>query len=65
MSIEPSLREGLVEVALDPQTSGGLLIAVAKDHAEKLVEELRAAGVTDAVALGYATSQQKAWVRLV
>jgi selenide,water dikinase len=65
MAIEPSLREGLVEVAIDPQTSGGLLIAVAKSHAEKLVDELRLAGVTDAVALGYATSQQKAWVRLV
>jgi selenide,water dikinase len=65
MAIEPSLREGLVEVAIDPQTSGGLLIAVAKGHAGKLLDELHAVGVKDAVALGYATSQQKAWVRLV
>jgi selenide,water dikinase len=65
IAIEPSLREGLVEVAMDPQTSGGLLIALAKRHAAKLLEELHKAGVKDAAALGYATSLQKAWVRLV
>jgi selenophosphate synthase len=65
ITIEKSLREGLVEVALDPQTSGGLLIAVAKRHAAKLLDDLRAAGVKDAVEVGYATSLQKRWVRLV
>jgi selenide,water dikinase len=65
MAIDPSLREGLVEVAIDPQTSGGLLMAVAKRHASKLVEDLHNAGVKDAAAVGYATSLQKAWVRLV
>jgi selenide,water dikinase len=65
ITIEKSLREGLVEVALDPQTSGGLLIAVAKRHAAKLLDDLRAAGVKDAVEVGYATSLQKPWVRLV
>jgi selenide,water dikinase len=65
MAIEPSVREGLVEVALDPQTSGGLLIAVARRHAAKLLDELHAAGVKDATAVGYATSLQKPWVRLV
>jgi selenide,water dikinase len=65
MAIEPSLREGLVEVAMDPQTSGGLLIALAKRHAPKLLDELHSAGVKDAAAVGYATSLQKAWVRLV
>jgi selenide,water dikinase len=65
MVIEPSVREGLAEVAIDPQTSGGLLIAVAKRHAAKLIDELHAAGVKDAVEVGYATSLQKPWVRLV
>ncbi len=65
ITIEKSLREGLVEVALDPQTSGGLLIAVAKRHAAKLIDDLHAAGVKDAVEVGYATSLQKPWVRLV
>jgi selenide,water dikinase len=65
MAIEPSLREGLVEVAMDPQTSGGLLVALAKRHAPKLLDELHNAGVKDAAILGYATSLQKAWVRLL
>ena len=65
MVIDKSIREGLVEVALDPQTSGGLLIAVAKRHAAKLVDDLHAAGVTVACEVGYATSLQKPWVRLV
>lgn len=65
MAIDPSLREGLVEVAMDPQTSGGLLVALAKRHAPKLLGELHNAGVKDAAILGYATSLQKAWVRLV
>jgi selenide, water dikinase len=65
MAIDPSLREGLVEVAIDPQTSGGLLIAIAKRHAAKLLDELHAAGVKDATIVAYATSLQKPWVRLV
>jgi selenide,water dikinase len=65
MVIDKSIREGLVEVALDPQTSGGLLIAIAKRHAAKLVDELHAAGVAAACEVGYATSLQKPWVRLV
>jgi len=65
MVIEKSIREGLVQVALDPQTSGGLLIAIAKRHAPKLIDDLHAASVTCAAEVGYATSLQKPWVRLV
>jgi selenide,water dikinase len=65
ITIDKSIREGLVEVALDPQTSGGLLIAVGQRYAPKMVEELHANGVKAATAIGYATSLQKAWVRLV
>jgi selenide,water dikinase len=65
MAIDAALPEGLVEVAIDPQTSGGLLIALAKRYADDLLKALHGAGVKDAVAVGYATSLQKAWVRLV
>ena len=65
MLIDKNIREGLVEAALDPQTSGGLLFAIAKRHAAKLLEELHAAGVSHATEVGYATSLQKAWVRLI
>jgi selenide, water dikinase len=65
ITVEKSLSEGLVEVAFDPQTSGGLLIAVARRHGAKLLEELHAGGVKSATQVGYATSLQKPWVRLV
>lgn len=65
ITIDKSIREGLVEVAFDPQTSGGLLIALARRHASKLVDELQTNEVKAATAIGYATSLQKAWVRLV
>ena len=65
ITVEKSLPEGIVEVAFDPQTSGWLLIAVAKRLAAKLIEDLQAAGVTAATQVGYATSLQKPWVRLV
>ena len=65
ITIEKSIRERLVEVAFDPQTSGGLLIALAQKYAQKLVAELQANGVQAATTIGYATSLQKPWVRLV
>jgi len=65
ITVEKSLPEGIVEVAFDPQTSGGLLIAVAKRLAVKLIGDLQAVGVTAATQVGYATSLQKPWVRLV
>ena len=65
VTIDKSIRKGVVETAFDPQTSGGLLIALAQRNAPKLVEELQANGVEAATTIGYATSLQKAWVRLV
>jgi hypothetical protein len=38
---------------------------VAKRHVSQLLEELKSSGVEAATQVGYATSQQKAWVRLV
>jgi selenide,water dikinase len=65
ITVEKSIPEGIVEVAFDPQTSGGLLVALAKRHADKVIDELQAAGLKSATQVGYATSLQKAWVRLV
>src|SRR5262249_34410095 len=64
-AIEKAIPEGPGEDAIRPQHPGGLLIDVGKRHAPKLVEELHAAGVKDATEVGYATSLQKPWVRLV
>ena len=56
-------REGMVEfgrsvdrltqdILFDPQTSGGLLIAVSRDVSESLVRELKSDGVPEAVIIG-------------
>jgi selenide, water dikinase len=65
VTVDGSIRDGLVEVAFDPQTSGGLLIAVSEENAPGLVNALQANGVTAAATIGHATSRQRAWVRLV
>jgi selenide,water dikinase len=63
--IDSSIREGLVEAALDPQTSGGLLIALPGKDAPRLEQELKANGIESATIIGYVTSRQEAGVRLV
>ena len=65
IAIDRSVRKGLVEIAFDPQTSGGLLIAVPESHATALVDQLHSSGVDAATIVGYATLLQSAAVRLV
>jgi selenide,water dikinase len=64
-AVSPSVSAGLTEVAYDPQTSGGLLIAVPSRKAEKLVAALKAEGVGIAEIVGYATPRREFWVSLV
>ncbi len=64
VTIGPKIHKSLVEVAFDPQTSGGLLIALPQRHASKLVEDLHSNGVEHATNIAHAVSLQKAWVRL-
>jgi selenide, water dikinase len=49
------LRDGAPwrrEIWFDPQTSGGLLIAIAESEARRLLDDLAAAGVSDACRIG-------------
>jgi selenide, water dikinase len=64
ISFAPSVRDGLVEIALDPQTSGGLLIAVPKSEADALVAALHSSGVDAATTVGYAVARQPASVKI-
>ncbi len=40
------------DILFDPQTSGGLLIALPGDHADELIRELRDSGIPDAAVIG-------------
>jgi len=62
--VERSVDTALEEAAFDPQTSGGLLIAVPAKAAPPLVKKLRANGVATAAIVGRATAYREAWVYL-
>jgi selenide,water dikinase len=65
IAVEGTLRQGLVDVAFDPQTSGGLLMALPEPSAAALVEELRANDVLEAAMIGRAVAAADVAVRLV
>ena len=54
--VERSLAPGQMELLYDPQTSGGLLLALPKDEARKLVADLHAAGIGVAAKIGEITA---------
>ncbi|MBI2186728.1 MAG: selenide, water dikinase SelD [Acidobacteria bacterium] len=63
--IDPKIPADLLEVALDPQTSGGLLIALPAERADAFVEDLHAKGIEATRRVGYATAAEVVSVRLV
>jgi selenide,water dikinase len=54
-SVDPILQD----VLFDPQTSGGLLICLASERAERLLESLKAIGIKDAAMVGEVLSGPK------
>ena len=64
VAVDPAVGAGLVEVAFDPQTSGGLLIALPGKEAAALVSALHRNGVKAAAIVGYASSRRKRRVML-
>jgi selenide,water dikinase len=65
IAVDRSVRDGLVEIAFDPQTSGGLLIALPQYRAADLVSGLHSKGITAAKIVGHAEARQDVAVRLV
>lgn len=62
--VNRSVGAALEEVAFDPQTSGGLLIAVPAKTAGALVKKLHAERIGAATIVGRASARQSAWVHL-
>ncbi len=63
--VEPEVPQELNEVAFDPQTSGGLLIAVPAPDAEKLARDLLNEGTLAAAIVGEAIPHKEVWVELL
>lgn len=60
-----SVDEDTVSILFDPQTSGGLLIAVAAEEAEAMLSRLHAAGVGEAAIIGRALAGDKCRIRVL
>ena len=65
VSVGDAVRPGLIEIGFDPQTSGGLLIALPRADAPRLVAELQAGGIPAASIVGHAIEREGARVRLI
>ena len=55
----------LVDILFDPQTAGGLLIALSADQAEGLVAGMRARGLLDAAVVGEVVAEPAGRIRLL
>ena len=65
VEIDAGVPAHFEDLLYDPQTSGGLLIAVAADKANRLLDKLHAAGVTEAANIGEVTPTATACLRIV
>jgi selenide, water dikinase len=65
VQVASSVPQDLDEVAFDPQTSGGLLIAVPAHEVERLTRDLLAEGVLAAAVIGEVVPHGEGWVALV
>lgn len=64
VAVDASVQPGFEDIAFDPQTSGGLLIALPAAQAPRLVRALRARKVAAATVVGRAVPAGAAWVTL-
>jgi selenide,water dikinase len=59
VEIAEGVPQYLADILFDPQTSGGLLIAMPEEKAAELLERLHAEGVTEAAIIGEVVAQPR------
>jgi selenide,water dikinase len=65
MHISDEIADAMADLAFDPQTSGGLLIALPEADAVKLLSELQYSGNLDAAIVGRVEPQRDCLIQLV
>jgi selenide,water dikinase len=55
----------MVDIFFDPQTAGGLLIAVSENQAESLIKKMHTHGIVEAAIIGEIVAEPKGRIRLV
>jgi selenide,water dikinase len=53
------------DILFDPQTSGGLLMAVSGAKANRLLKKLHTSGVPEAAVIGEVVAEPKGWIKVV
>lgn len=59
VDVDPGVSPYLLDILFDPQTSGGLLIAVPEEKAEKMVRRLKERGIEEATIIGEVVNDPK------
>ena len=64
LTVAESVQQARVDLISDPQTSGGLLVALSGEQAEALMEDLRRIGAPAAI-VGEVTDSEDIEIRVV
>jgi selenide,water dikinase len=64
IDVGPDCPDWLIDILFDPQTAGGLLIALPPDAAKSLLRRMHAAGIDEAVIVGEVTPAPKGIIRV-
>ena len=62
---DPSCPDWLIDIMFDPQTAGGLLIALPETQAETLIGKMHSNGIIEAAIVGEITSKPKGKIRVL
>ena len=65
VEVDPMVPPLLIDLFYDPQTSGGLLVSLPPDQAEKMVEGLRKDGHADASIIGEVVGEHPGKMRII
>ena len=64
IDVDSGVPDWMVDILFDPQTSGGLLIAVASADADSLIDKLHETGIIDAAIVGEIVGKPKGRIRV-
>jgi selenide,water dikinase len=64
VDVDPGCPDWLLDILFDPQTAGGLFIAVGAGQADALVKRLQAAGLSKSAIVGNVTAEPKGRIRV-
>jgi selenide,water dikinase len=65
IEVEPSCPDWMMDVMFDPQTAGGLLIALPEGQAETLIGKMHARGITEAAIVGEVIPKPKGKIHII